>query len=356
MRAFPSAARRLGLCLWCAWMVGALGAVQAVADDAVAVPSAVEALTVAMQAEPARICPGWNPHYLVWLTNSGDKPLTHVVVTDHLPIGTCCATDGLQSQLPGAYDATGNVMVWEIARLDPGQSLRLHVVLHSYRTLPHGAQLQNRVSCQVYGQTGQITAPAVTVDRNLCPEVAQSWPTLTPTPRPAPTRTVLPPVYPLGLRFDPPTAEIAFGETELVTLYVENARGLYGIQVAIGFDPRIVRIADADPATPGVQVAPGVAPQPDLVAINQVDHDLGMVQYAAAQLGEGQPFAGHGAVLTLGLVGVGGGTTRLSLTEHLLASPEGLPIAHFAEDAEVVVVPIPEPPRTPLAPASRPAR
>ncbi|MFH1084778.1 MAG: cohesin domain-containing protein [Chloroflexota bacterium] len=341
-----SIARRVGLLVLCAW----LGCILA-GPSASAQMQTPQGPLVVVQAEVLRICPGWNPHYTLRVANPLAKPLTNLVITDHLPAGTCCATDGPRSDLAGVYDATRGVMVWQVARLDPGAELRLHVVLHVYRTAPHGMPLRNVVAYFANGYAGEATAPVVVVDRNLCAVAAQPWPTFTPTPTPLPppTRTPMTPFAPPALRFDPPTLDLAQGERRAVTLYVENVRGLYGIQVAIGFDPRIVRIADADPLIPGVQVAPGVAPQPDLVAVNQVDHTVGLARYAALQLGERAPFVGSGAVLTLELIGLAGGVTRLSLTEHLLASPDGLPIAHYSQDAEVSVVAAPLPPRTPLA-------
>ncbi len=88
-------------------------------------------------------------------------------------------------------------------------------------------------------------------------------------------------------------------------LRVENAHNLYGVELTITFDTSAVRIVDADPDRPGVQIETGplFAGLPYFPAQNQVTVDeqtgVGAITFAASLLNPAEPIDGAGTVATI---------------------------------------------------------
>jgi len=86
---------------------------------------------------------------------------------------------------------------------------------------------------------------------------------------------------------------------------VENAHNLYGVELTITFDTSAVRIVDADPDRPGVQIETGplFAGLPYFPAQNQVTVDeqtgVGAITFAASLLNPAEPIDGAGTVATI---------------------------------------------------------
>lgn len=157
-------------------------------------------LDAELRGSPERFCPTDSLVYTFRLTNTMSMPLTHVVVTDVYPTGTCCGVDG-PSSVGGHYDVLANAMVWTVPALAPSGVLELVIRLHSISTLPHGRAITNTF-VYVADQVAQTDNRSVTltVDRSLCRPPATptatvtptSTPTATGTPTPRPTETATP--------------------------------------------------------------------------------------------------------------------------------------------------------------------
>jgi uncharacterized repeat protein (TIGR01451 family) len=159
----------------------------------------VDDLSVAAYALPpsrTAFCPGWNVDYVLELTNTLTITLTDLIITDTLPANTCCATAGDESTIPGLFDAQANAVVWRVARVEPGASVRVHLAgLHPYSSLNSGDVLTNTFT---YTAKPLVHVGAASVglvaDRTLCGLTLTPTPTRTRTPTPTPSRTAT--IYP----------------------------------------------------------------------------------------------------------------------------------------------------------------
>lgn len=104
-----------------------------------------------------------------------------------------------------------------------------------------------------------------------------------------------------AVRSDPPVLEISPGETATLTVVIDDAQDLYGIDVRASFDPQLLEVVDADPAMDGVQMMAGELPQPDFVARNVADNDAGTLRYAVTQVNPTEPANGSGIVYSVQL-------------------------------------------------------
>lgn len=161
------------------------------------------------------------------------------------------------------------------------------------------------------------------------PEVASSpMPTLTAaaTPlsepqdeTPMPTPTVSGPAV---LRMEPSVADLAVGEMHPVQVWLDNVDRLHSIELHIGFEPRYVRIEDADPDAVGVQVGAGAIPMAVQVIKNEVDNDAGLIIYQVAGM-PGSPASGSGMVASFTARALAEGGTPLKFSVASLRDTEG---------------------------------
>jgi hypothetical protein len=116
------------------------------------------------------------------------------------------------------------------------------------------------------------------------------------------------------LRPEPVALALTSGEVADVAIRLENASDVYGIDVRAAFDPAIVEIIDADPATAGAQMFEGTFPQPDFVALNAADNAAGTLRYVVTQVNPTTPASGAGVVVSFQVRARAGGATDLSIT------------------------------------------
>lgn len=103
------------------------------------------------------------------------------------------------------------------------------------------------------------------------------------------------------------------GKVTRAQVISEDMDGLRGFQVRITFDPRVVQVADADPAAPGTQVALGSLFKDSLVAQNTVDNTKGEIFVSAAK--PGTEVTGTADLIWFDLRGVGPGNPRLTIAD-----------------------------------------
>jgi hypothetical protein len=122
-------------------------------------------------------------------------------------------------------------------------------------------------------------------------------------------------------------------ETGAVEIHVNNADDLYGLHLALKFDPLLLRVQDLVPEKQGVQIAPGALPAPDFTVRNQVDNEQGMIEYAVTQLNPREPAHGDGVVAVIQFQGVDSGVSSLTLLYAKLSNPDGLEMPVQVVDA-----------------------
>ena len=129
------------------------------------------------------------------------------------------------------------------------------------------------------------------------------------------------------LSFQPSSLTLGLGESGWIDIKLNNVNNLYGADIRVGFDGSVVQVLDAIPGD-GVNVEPGVIPQPDSIWRNEVHNDTGVIWYVVVQLSPSPPSNGSGTVFRIRVQGIGEGTTVLSFTYHKLSDAGSEPIPH----------------------------
>ena len=135
-------------------------------------------------------------------------------------------------------------------------------------------------------------------------------------------------VAPATVRPEPSAVEVAVGTTQTIAVVLEGATDVYGIDVRASFDPSLIEIVDADATKVGIQTTPGSFPQPDFVALNEVDSSAGSIRYVVTQINPTPPASGNGTVFSFQVRGKAGGESvfRIDLVEMSNRSGELLPV------------------------------
>ena len=108
-----------------------------------------------------------------------------------------------------------------------------------------------------------------------------------------------------------------------VEIHLDNVVDLYGLHVHVEFDPDKIQVRDADPDQEGIQIAPGHLPSPDFVALNMVDNEYGMIDYAVVQTNPRQPASGSGVVAVIHTQQDSAEVSPFTVLHIQLAGPDG---------------------------------
>lgn len=139
----------------------------------------------------------------------------------------------------------------------------------------------------------------------------------------------------------PASLRVTAGSTATTALQVNAVRDLYTVTLRLAFDPNIVQVMDADPGTPGVQIAASalLSGRDYVVTSNQADNVAGAVEFGAALRGAGPPISGSGPVASIVWQGQGAGQSAVTLQySRLVSSGAGL-ILHNVKNSAIQVQP-----------------
>ncbi len=150
----------------------------------------------------------------------------------------------------------------------------------------------------------------------------------------------------------PAYQNINVGDQAIVTFHVEDVQGLYGYQANITFDPSVVQVVDADPGTPGVQVAVlNTFLQPDNIVVNTVNNAAGTIMCTVMQISPTLPVSGSGDLFSITFQGAANGLSDVNFTTLSLFDQSGDPITATVHSAQVDVgntaTPTPTPTESP---------
>ncbi len=120
-----------------------------------------------------------------------------------------------------------------------------------------------------------------------------------------------------------PTVEV--GKDAAVEVLIENAPTIYGADVRIVFDPRMLEVVDADQKVPGVQIEPGsfLDPKRSFALQHQVNNDAGRADYALTLVRPAPPASGNGQLAQITFRGKAEGTTTISVTQGQYGTQTG---------------------------------
>lgn len=112
-----------------------------------------------------------------------------------------------------------------------------------------------------------------------------------------------------------------------VEIRISDVVGLYGADVWLAFDPAVLEVVDADPATEGVQITDGgFLMQPLFYIARSADNTAGTVHYAATQLNPTPPVDGSGTLAIVRFRAKSAGNSALHFTYSKLSDRNGIEI------------------------------
>ncbi len=133
------------------------------------------------------------------------------------------------------------------------------------------------------------------------------------------------------------TKDIQTVKSGIVEIRLDNVADLYGLHIRVTFDPDMLQVEDVNPEVAGVQIVPAEIPAADFVAVNQVDNEEGVIEYAVTQTAPREPVAGSGVVAAIHFRGVKSGASTLIVEQAMLSDTDGQALTVVTEDEEVEV-------------------
>lgn len=134
----------------------------------------------------------------------------------------------------------------------------------------------------------------------------------------------------------PATLDLAPGKVGALEIRVDNVVQLAGVEMSLTFDPALLKVVDADPATEGTQIAHGDFLSADFVVRNTADPATGTVDYAIACMPLDKAVSGSGTLARFTFRALAEGETLVAIRSALLADMQQRPIR--AETGSSVVV------------------
>jgi hypothetical protein len=137
----------------------------------------------------------------------------------------------------------------------------------------------------------------------------------------------------------PANLQLALGRTGASEIQIKAAADLYRLDLRLTFDPKTVRVIDADPNRAGVQVSLGnlFQGQSIEVARNRVNNNTGLIELVVTLRQPAPPINGDGSLMLINWQPLTAGVTSLSL-ETSLSDTVGDTIDHQVIGGQVTVI------------------
>lgn len=133
---------------------------------------------------------------------------------------------------------------------------------------------------------------------------------------------------------EPAASNLKAGQSLPLSVMVDNAQDLSGVELFLAYDPAVIAVQDEDTAAAGTQVKTGSLLVADFVAFNQVEG--GVAGVAFLQLPPRQPVTGTGQLIGLTAIGLAPGTTVITLSVKL-ADSAGNPISASVTHGQLTI-------------------
>ncbi|MHB0878654.1 MAG: cohesin domain-containing protein [Anaerolineae bacterium] len=147
-------------------------------------------------------------------------------------------------------------------------------------------------------------------------------------------------------------ATLAPGETATVVVQVSGVANLYGVDVALAFDPTLIEIVDADSVSAGVQVVawPSLTQQQRnsiWTIFRDASNQDGTARVAMTLMAPAQPISGSTQILAMTVRALAEGTVEITVTSSDLSTEDGEAIAHSIVGESIeITTPAPAPDTT----------
>jgi hypothetical protein len=137
------------------------------------------------------------------------------------------------------------------------------------------------------------------------------------------------------LWLSPETTTAGPGETVFMSVQLESASLVSGVDLSLTYDPAVLLVLDADPNEDGVQITPGTCPEPEFFIYNEANVISGTIQYAVVDLGVDAGCT-SGEVAQIDFQCIGLGTSDVSFSpETEISDPEGITITLTTQNAAI---------------------
>lgn len=130
---------------------------------------------------------------------------------------------------------------------------------------------------------------------------------------------------------------VAPGQRLILPVEVKSVADLYAVDLSLQYDPKLLKIVDAEPDTPGSQVALGTFLDPGLLLMNEVDESNGILHFVMSQTNPSEAKSGDGVLLVVTFEGIKEGVSYVKIAGLEMSTREGLAIAGLAADSQVTV-------------------
>ena len=139
---------------------------------------------------------------------------------------------------------------------------------------------------------------------------------------------------------DPSSIQLSLGGTGTVSIIVQDVVNFHGLQLHMTFDPVKLDVLDADPLTPGTQVAPGaLLMNPEwMVYQNVVDNGAGTIDVIAFLTDVEDSWDGSDTLVQITFLGVAPGTSILTLADVVLTDPKGVHLDVNTSNGTIIVL------------------
>jgi hypothetical protein len=139
------------------------------------------------------------------------------------------------------------------------------------------------------------------------------------------------------ISFQPGEINLGVGQSREIAISIENASELYGVEIHLSFDPKIIEIEDAESGSESIQISLGTFLDPGLILENKVDNNAGTVNFVMTQRDPSLPKSGSGILLVLKIRGKSSGMSQLTVTRALLADQNGNSLTPQINQAMVTI-------------------
>ncbi len=136
----------------------------------------------------------------------------------------------------------------------------------------------------------------------------------------SPALTTGPTVQPVAKK---PAVEV--GKEVCVDVLIENAPAIYGADMRMVFDPRMLEVVDADPKVPGVQIEPGsfLDSKRSFALLHRVSNETGEVEYALTLVRPAPAVSGDGQLAQITFRGKVVGRTTMFVKQGQFGTATG---------------------------------
>lgn len=139
------------------------------------------------------------------------------------------------------------------------------------------------------------------------------------------------------VRITPEEAVMRRNQTRTLAVRVQRVHELYGVDIIVTFDPRVVEVVDADPTKEGIQIAQGQFLDPGFTVYNTANNQTGEIRFTMTQLNPSEAKSGSGVLFYITLRGREVGRTRINITKAEMATRDGEYIENVTRFGKVIV-------------------